>query len=191
MSFGDLRECLFAAWSPTIGDPTPLGWITVVAYLAASCLSVFALYRYSGRQRVFWLALSVVLLLLAVNKQLDLQSALTAGGRCLAQAQGWYEDRRAVQVKFILAIIAISAVVAVWLVWVMRREIAHIWLALIGVVSLLSFIAIRAAGFHHFDQFIGVEIAGVRMNGILELGGISMIAANAIYLLWSKQRAGQ
>lgn len=189
MSFGDLQECLFAAWSPTIGDPTLLGWITVVAYLAASCLSVFALFRQSGRQRIFWLALSVILLLLAVNKQLDLQSALTAGGRCLAKAQDWYADRRAVQIKFILAIIAISAVAAVWLVWVMRREIAHIWLALTGVVSLLAFIAIRAAGFHHFDQFIGVEFGGVRMNGILELGGISLIAANAIYLLWLKPRS--
>jgi len=31
---------------------------------------------------------------LAVNKQLDLQSFLTALGRCDARLQGWYETRR-------------------------------------------------------------------------------------------------
>jgi hypothetical protein len=48
---------------------------------------------------------------------------------------------------------------------------------------LLTFIAIRAASFHHFDRFIGHEVGGVRMNWILELGGISLIAANAAWRL--------
>jgi hypothetical protein len=81
-----------------------------------------------------------------------------------------------------------SAVLATWLIWALSRDITYIWLALIGFVSLLAFIAVRAAGFHHFDQFIGFDISGVRMNGILELGGILMIAVNALYLLWRKQR---
>ncbi|MDB5657901.1 MAG: isopropylmalate isomerase large subunit [Cypionkella sp.] len=37
------------------------------------------------------------MLILAVNKQLDLQSALAATGRCIAQFQGWYRARRDVQ----------------------------------------------------------------------------------------------
>lgn len=189
MSFSGLLECLFADWSPTIGDPTATGWITVVGYLAASCLAALVLYRQSGRQRLFWLGLSIILLMLAVNKQLDLQSALTATGRCLSKAQGWYEDRRSIQITFILAIIGLSGIIAVWLFWVMRREIALIWPALVGIVSLLAFIAIRAAGFHHFDRFIGFEFGGVRMNVILELGGTLLIAANAVILLWVKSRS--
>jgi hypothetical protein len=189
MSFSGLLECLFADWSPTIGDPTATGWITVVAYLAASCLAALVLYRQSGRQRLFWLGLSIILLMLAVNKQLDLQSALTATGRCLSKAQGWYEDRQSIQITFILAIIGLSGIIAVWLFWVMRREIALIWPALVGIVSLLAFIAIRAAGFHHFDRFIGFEFGGVRMNVILELGGTLLIAANAVILLWVKSRS--
>ncbi|KQI73362.1 hypothetical protein AN191_00165 [Loktanella sp. 5RATIMAR09] len=188
MSMRGLLACLFADWSPTIGDPTLTGWITVAAYLGTSCLSVMVLYRHSGKLRLFWLGLAILLVMLAVNKQLDLQSALTAAGRCLAKAQGWYEDRRTVQIAFILTIVGFCCVVGALLLWVMRREVSLIWPALIGIVGLLAFIAIRAAGFHHFDQFIGVKFGGFRMNVILELGGALFIAINAIVLLWVKEK---
>jgi hypothetical protein len=104
---------LFAAirdgqWRPGIGDPTPLGWATVVAYLAASwaCCRAAAAERRSAHRgrnstRPFWSSLGLLLLLLGLNKQLDLQSALTAFGRRLAREQGWYylgmEDPHAVE----------------------------------------------------------------------------------------------
>ncbi len=188
MGANDLIECVFATWSPVIGDPTFTGWVTVAAYVIAAYLAAGVFRVQSGRQRIFWLGLSICLLLLAINKQLDLQSALTAAGRCLAKTQGWYEERHAIQIKFILAIIAANTVVAASLAWAMRREFTFIWPALLGLVGLLAFIAIRAAGFHHFDQFIGFEIGGMRMNGILELGGIALIAANALHLLLLNRR---
>ena len=132
---------------------------------------------------MFWLFLSVLLFALAINKQLDLQSALTAVGRCVSQAQGWYAERRTFQLRFIIALIGASVLLALILFWAMRRELRHIWLALAGTALLLAFIAIRAVGFHHFDQFIGHEIGSVRVNWAFEIGGISMIGVNALYLL--------
>ena len=81
------------SWSPGIGDPTPMGWITVVGYLAAAWLC----FRVGGRlevrtaypERHLWRILTWGLLVLGVSKQLDLQSALTELGRTLAHAQGW------------------------------------------------------------------------------------------------------
>lgn len=183
-----LGDCVFGSWSPTIGDPTFVGWFTVFFYLLAGILSAGLFVRQSGRQRAFWLILATLLLLLAINKQLDLQSALTATGRCLSQAQGWYEDRRAIQLVFILAVVGISFVLAIVVSWMMRREFRHIWPALIGLSFLLAFVVIRAAGFHHFDRLIGSQIGSVRVNWILELGGIALIIANAAYLLLQKGR---
>lgn len=160
-----------------------MGWLTVASYLLASLLAALVFRRRRERQRAFWFYIAIILAALAVNKQLDLQSALTVAGRCAAQAQGWYGERRSVQFIFILAIIGASMVAALSLFWVMRRDLAEIWLALIGFVFLLSFIAVRAAGFHHFDQFIGHEISGVRMNWVMEIGGVAMIAANGLHLL--------
>ncbi|WP_340109759.1 isopropylmalate isomerase [Pikeienuella sp. HZG-20] len=183
MKIADLAACVFSTWSPTIGDPTVMGWATVAAYLAAGVLAALVVRGLAGRERVFWLGLTALLLALAVNKQLDLQSALTAAGRCVAKAQGWYGERRPFQVRVIFSIIGASLLAAAALTWTMRRELADMWLALIGLVFLLAFIAIRAAGFHHFDQFLGYEIGGVRMNWLMELGGVAMIALNALHLL--------
>ena len=178
-----LLACVSATWSPTIGDPGIMGWVTVAAYVASAFLTLRVCLGLAGRRRMFWLGLSIILLALALNKQLDLQTALTDAGRCLARAQGWYDNRRIVQIDFILSIMAASVVMAVSVFWIMRRSIGETWLALTGLTLLLAFIAVRAAGFHHFDRFIGHQIGGVRMNWIMELGAIAMISANALYLL--------
>jgi hypothetical protein len=183
MSPSELVTCVYSFWSPQIGDPTAVGWLTVVLYALTATLAALVFVRRSGRQRIFWLGLSVLLFALAVNKQLDLQSALTAAGRCLAQAQGWYEERQSVQLVFIFSVAITCLLIAIVLAWALRQDFGHIWLALIGVALLLAFVAIRAAGFHHFDRFIGYEFANIRMNWVMELGGIALIALNALLLL--------
>lgn len=188
MTLSELFTCVSGFWSPQIGDPTIVGWLTVVAYALTAILSALVFVQQSGRQRLFWFGLMVLLSALAINKQLDLQSALTAAGRCLALAQGWYEERQSVQLIFILSVVLISLFVALLLAWYLRRAFKRIWLALIGVMVLMAFVVIRAAGFHHFDRFIGYEFANVQMNWLMELGGISLIAVNAVYLLMRARR---
>ena len=188
LDFTALLTCVSARWSPTIGDPNTMGWVTVAAYVAACILTLRVALKSAGREGLFWLGLSVILLALAVNKQLDLQTALTAAGRCVAQAQGWYAERRSVQIDFIRGVMAAAALTAVLLIWIMRRIIDDTWLALIGLIFLLAFVAVRAAGFHHFDRFLGHQIGSLRMNWIMELGGIAMISANALYLLGRRSR---
>jgi hypothetical protein len=39
----------------------------------------------------------------------------------------------------------------------------------------LSFVIIRAAAFHHFDEVIQYDLHGIKMNWVLELAGIYMI----------------
>ncbi len=184
----DLAGCIFARWSPQIGDPTVIGWITVATYFVVSAVSVAVFSKQRGRLRMFWLFLAVLLFALGINKQLDLQSALTAVGRCWAKAEGWYAERRTFQLRFIMSIIATSFVFGALLAWTMRQHLRRIGLALIGIALLLSFIGIRAVGFHHFDQFIGYEIGNVRVNWAFEIGGTTMIGINALFLLFRSYR---
>jgi len=102
-------------WRPGIGDPTFLGWFTVFAYFAAA-VPCFLTFRHelafqrdplTARSAPFlrphlWLGLSILLVLLGFNKQLDLQSAITSIGRGIARSGGWYEHRRTLQALFIL-----------------------------------------------------------------------------------------
>ena len=94
-------------WGPGIGDPTIGGWVTVVLYLLA-CVSCWktagvVLRRdWNGQSDSHvWRAISIAFFFLGINKQLDLQSAITELGRTVAFAGGWYEQRETVQVYFV------------------------------------------------------------------------------------------
>ncbi len=123
---------------------------------------------------------------LAVNKQLDLQSALTAMGRCVAQGQGWYDARRGVQALFTLAVGAVSLVGLVLLAATMRRHLARSWAALIGAGFVAGFVLVRAASWAHVGALLNVPVGGMRMNHVLENAGPLLVASNALVLLWRR-----
>lgn len=184
MNLSQLNDCIAQQWSPTIGDPTVMGWITVAAYAVTGWFCLCAA-RAGPQDARFWVLLSLALFGLALNKQLDLQSALTAAGRCMARMQGWYEYRHAVQLAFILGLLASSLTVMLVIFISLRQALGRIGLALLGTGLLVTFIAVRAAGFHHIDRLIGVTVAGARVNWILELSGLALILGNA---LWTSRR---
>jgi hypothetical protein len=175
-------------WSPGIGDPSVAGWLTVAAYLAAACLCWRA-YRSAaaaGRTPPFhthtkraWALLTLGMLALGLNKQLDLQTALTEAGRSLALQQGWYEGRRWVQGAFVLLVAAMALGIAVWLWLQARRGNKALRRAFAGAVVLGAFVVIRAASFHHVDLLLGHAFAGFRLNVLLELAGIAWVAFGA------------
>jgi hypothetical protein len=190
-----ILTCALTRWRPQIGDPTPMGWLTVAAYAATAALALGVTLRADrfpaatrGRERALWAVLTLLLAFLAVNKQLDLQSFLTATGRCVSQLGGWYEDRRGVQARFILTLAAGAAAVCLGLLILMRRTLARQWLALVGVSALCGFVLIRAVGFHHMDVFLRAEIGGWRWNWVLELGAIALTALGALWAAAAQRR---
>ena len=172
-------------WHPGIGDPSIMGWVTVAAYFGTSVLALLTALK-CRRANVetgfrFWGLLAIFLLLLGINKQLDLQSFFTEIGRMLARDEGWYRERRSVQFVFVV-IIGFAGVIAVFSVWYMlRNEWRNYLLPLTGFLLLVTFIIIRAASFHHVERLLKSGPAGVRMNWIMELGGILIIAIGGIY----------
>ena len=129
----------------------------------------------ASNERRAWLAISALFLALGINKQLDLQSALTETGRVLAHYQGWFEQRQLVQLAFIALVAIICLIAAIALLLWTRSAPTPTRLALIGTSMVLGFVLIRAASFHHVDQFIGQRILGLRWNWILEMSGISLV----------------
>lgn len=117
---------------------------------------------------------------LTINKQLDLQSLLTALGRRVAQDGGWYDARRTVQRAFIIAIILAAGGVLGLMLLHLRRATGWVKLAGVGLTFLIVFVTTRAASFHHMDAMIGAEWAGIRVNHVLELAGTTLIAVGAI-----------
>ncbi len=207
--------CSIGSWTIGIGDPTPMGWLTVVlyfltSYLCVTCMQVEkrgptrplgetlgALFRVvrkhwpnvpdPARRAVVWVAIAAMYACLGVNKQLDLQSAITETGRLVLRSIDAYEQRRPMQIAFIVVVLG-CAVVAIAMLFAFAVRVAkHFILPLLGVVVTIAFVAIRATSFHDMDILISEEWFGIRVNWLFELGGISLVLIGAL----ARLRAGR
>lgn len=177
--------CAFTRWSPGLGDNHPMGWLTVLVYLAAGLASAWAALGCGrdgpqARERRFWWIASAILLFLAANKQLDLQSLLTMIARCHASLAGWYGERRGVQRTFIWLVAGGSIVFLGLLALLLRGVLDRVWLALAGLGFVCCFVVIRAASFHHMDGLIGSTALGLKVNWLLELPGPLLVLGVAL-----------
>ncbi len=198
-------------WTPTIGDPTIVGWLTVVAYLVTGwlCLralqtekappprplhkTVPAIFRVlvkrwpsppaPARRAAVWLVIAAIMFGLGINKQFDFQTLLTEIGRDLARDGGWYHLRRHVQVAFIIVVLILGLAGLAAMLWLTRGNLRDLRLPLLGLTLVGMFVVIRATSFQKVDILIKMDFAGIRMNWLLELGGIAIIAAGAIVRL--------
>ena len=170
-------------WSPGIGDPTIAGWLTVVLYVAAAVLC-FRVGRSRGwtvprSEMILFRALTLGLVALGVNKQLDLQTALAELGRMAAAEGGWYDQRRSVQKAFIVAVVLIALAVGAAALIAMRRMPAATHVTVAGALGLIAFVVIRAASLHHVDLFIRSSWYGVKANWVIEMGSLLVVIAGA------------
>jgi hypothetical protein len=171
-------------WRPTIGDPTVIGWLTVLAYGATAVLAMCAAWKAETRVRSVWICISILMTLLCLNKQLDLQSLFTDIGRVISKSQGWYSERREFQKWFVIGVLAVSCAFAVWFTIRFRAFWISHGLLVTGLFFLLTFIVVRAISFHHVDRLLKMPLVGIRMNWLLELTGIFLVALAAIREVW-------
>ena len=175
-------------WRPGIGDPTFMGWFITAAYLITSLFCGVSARRTdrispisrSRHLHLFWWSLTVIMLLMGINKQLDLQCLLIAVIKKMALTQGWYSQRRIFQMLFIACIAIFGLVLLAWLGWKFRRLPRQYGLALLGIFLLITFIAIRTAPLNHLAKFPGWQSVIGLINSILELAGIGLVGISAL-----------
>jgi hypothetical protein len=172
-----------------IHDATPFAWVIVAAYFGGAIACSWAARLAAGaRDRRFWVATALLLVFLGLNKQLDLQTLLTEAGRWMAHREGWYGARRFVQAAFVVLLAAGGLVCLVALSAWLRRSVALVKVAALGIVLLFAFIVLRAASFHHMDFWVTRTVGGIRSGWLLEFIGILVIAVSA--LVYGRQRLG-
>ena len=162
-SYTAFSACVSDRWQIAIGDPNITGWAICAAYAVAAVLAVIVLRAapfdpaHRSREQILWALIACLMAALALNKQLDLQSLMLAVGRCLAQEQGWYEDRRLVQRDFIFVLIAVAAIGGAAIIWLLRGIVRHNLIALLGLACLAGFVLIR--GGHIFHIFVPEQMS--------------------------------
>jgi len=185
-------SCVLSPWDSGTGDFHPAGWYIVVLYLltafacAGAARSENFLLLARRREQIFWRICTGLLVLLAINKQLDLQTLMTSLARCVAMGQGWYEDRRDVQRGFIMVVAAVGILAVATTVVLLRKTFGHTGPAIVGLGLICIFVSIRAASFHHFDIVMSQTVLGLPTALALEISGPVLIFVGAIRARFSK-----
>lgn len=160
------------------------GWVAIAAPFPR---------RSRHRERFFWTLLAIGLVLLTINKQLDLQSFMTAIARCIALAEGWYDQRRTMQSVFILVFALTGFLLGLYFLWLLRGTMKRSALPLFGAVLVICFVLIRAVSFHAIDKLIHLTLpswgSAVSVNFLLEIPGPLIILASGLWLLKRRNRA--
>jgi hypothetical protein len=182
------------AWTIGLHDQGWAPWAVVLAYLIAAACCVWA-WRVERRLLLdarstalerrglaprLWLVSATLLVMLAVNKELDLHVLLTDLGRRLSRTAGWYDRRRAVQLAFAICLAAGAAGGLVMTAHRLRNALARYTLAFAGMWLLALFIGLRVISFHHVDAWFGRRLHGVKLHWLIELVSIVMILAGAV-----------
>ena len=174
------------------GDPTLMGWLTLVFYLIAAVGSL-ACALFAHRifpkdnprvHQIIWLGLTAFLVFLGINKQLDLQSWFTAVIKAIAWEQGWYEYGQRAQVLFLAGFGLVGVTAVAILGWLVRHSWRRYIFIFLGLLVILRFILVRIATFYaiplpELSQFTD----GFRINGALEIIGAVVITLTALYNL--------
>lgn len=165
---------LGVAWSPGIGDPSLMGWLTVAAYFAGASLWFIRRPAMPAQAHRAVLILGGGLLVLGINKLFNLSGAVTAWFQTLAYQGQWYDQRRVAQAAVILFLLAMGMVLAIYLYFTTTALPGGIRAALFGLAFLAILVIVRAASLHAVDALLFRPVAGIKLNWVLELFGIAL-----------------
>jgi hypothetical protein len=166
-----------------LGELTLIGWLTVALYLstAISCwimarkLQTAAVDIEDVRELRAWTWITAAFLALGITKLLGLETALTETSRLVARSQGWYSQRQLVQIAFIVVVAVICVIALIIIARWARKASTATFLASTSSMFCVGYVLVRAASFHHVDGIIYTQFFGLRLNWIMEIGGIGIV----------------
>ena len=175
-------------WATNRGDPTVLGWgITILyGFTALTCLYCTGFldtkrsFPISGLHAWFWWMIVVILILVGINKQLDLQMLLADFGRTYSKHHGWYDQRRPIQIR-VLALGACAGIAVLLRVgYKLTRAPKSTWFALCGVILLGVNITIHLVSLHSAEHILMASKMGVSFENALEIMTLVWIIISAM-----------
>lgn len=183
--------CGVQHWTQFWGDPWVSGTIFMVAYFMAALLILREVGRAECRERTLWRICGALFLFQVVNTHLDAHALIYTVGRCLAHAQGWYEDRRQVQVFAVLSLAwVVLLILGVTAIWFFRAILGNLLLVM-GVSVALGFTVVKGINLHGFEVYYGGTYGPFRGADLIELSGIALALLAALLRLAGRRQAAK
>ena len=182
--FGEIVEgvaCGIEDWWAFAGDPLISGTVFMVSYGLVAWLILRNAARMLGRERQYWRLCGWLFVFQVANTHLDLHGLIYTTGRCLAHLQGWYDNRRDVQLLALIGL-ALVAVLAVLIVLdLFSRNIIGNVLLTAGIVIALGFTVMKGINFHGLEQYYGGAYGPFRGADLVELSGVAIAFVAAVF----------
>ena len=202
-----LADVTTSGWRPQMADAAAPGILIVAFYLVVTMACAWALhvarigaqmskcYRKKERRihdrttayrasTLFWAMLTLLCVILGVNKRFDLEYWLTELGRQIALDHGWYDARWQFQEMLVIGIVFGGVSVLAALLCLMRSMLPRHVLALVGAALLGCFVLARTLSFHHLDDILAIDLLGIRLRSLVELTGIFLVGLCAVKNCW-------
>ncbi len=126
------------------------------------------------------------MLVLGINKQLDLQLLLWLAVRSWLRSAGWQEHRQVIQIGSMVAMTCLAGVGLAFFTWLSHGAYRHRKLAIAGVVLTSLFVFIRAVSLHGVDAMLGWNWSGLTLSTVLENAGILLVIIGSIQSMRAK-----
>lgn len=175
--------CGIRDWWDFAGDP----WVSGTVFMAAYALTAFLIFRAArlcwDREYGFWRLCGWLMTFQVANTHLDLHGIVFTTGRCLSRAQGWYENRREVQMLVLAGLtLVVLAILLVVLIVYFRNIFGNMLLSL-GVVTALGFTVVKAINLHGLEAYYAGQYGPFRGADLIELSGIGLAFLAAVFRL--------
>ena len=180
---GNAFLCGIDHWMDIWGDPILSGSIFMLSYGVTAVLIFRAARQTTARESRYWRLCGFLFLFQLLNTNLDLHALVWTTGRCLAHAQGWYDNRGEVQVLILTGFAFLVVLTLLLTLIVFVRNIFGIILLTLGVVIALGFTMVKGINYHGFEQFYNNQVGPFRVADFIEYSGIALAFAAALIKL--------
>ena len=161
----------------SFGDQSALSWLVFSLYFIVVVSIWRAAKKSDPRERGFLIINAFLLLVLGLNKQLDLQTDFINLAKQLAHNAGLYSHKTALKQLFVLFVgagVATAIIVFVAFFWRLFLKYAFVF---VGWLCLFTFIVLRVAYFEHdafksstlwqYEQYFQlIELTGLILIGL-------------------------
>lgn len=175
----------FAAWLSRSGDTTFWSWVITALYAVTMVVAMYYVKKIPAAkaERFLWKWITVFLVVMGINKQLDLQILVMMAGNFVGNHLGFIGYRREIQKALALIIftgVSISGVVILLRARAVLRQSA---VELAGVATLAFFALVRVGTITHLHKAAAFEYQkGVHIHGIELLGLLVILLALVLHV---------
>ena len=180
-------------WQTAFDDTAVFGLLITALYFVAFLLSIAVVFVdhaiFVNKRRVqslFWWSIAAFMLLMSINKQLDLQTIFIGLGKSLFLALDLYDVRRDYQRLFSIGFVLVVALCLIFTFIKLLPVIKKHLLAMVGLLFLVIYIDVRMLAVNRLGQVFDPLGQGIPVERLFEFAGVLLIMMNAIILLRQK-----